>query len=276
MSNQKKIACINDISGLGKCSLTVAIPIISALKCQCCPLPTSVLSSQTGYPKFSFVDLTNSMDEYIDVWQELGANFDTIYSGFLGSSKQIKLVEKLISNNTTSFVIVDPVLADNGSMFPIFTDEDVVEMRKLVTMADLITPNITEANLLSGRKIDNFDYKDDDLLNLCRVLSKMGPRYVIITGFEEEDSICNICYDRDQDFISKIGVPFNKVSFSGTGDIFTSIVSAMITREFGIDYCVRTAVDFIYKAVDFTVSKEQFDRNDGILFEYLLGDLTSI
>lgn len=276
MSNQKKIACINDISGLGKCSLTVAIPIISALKCQCCPLPTSVLSSQTGYPKFSFVDLTNSMDEYIDVWQELGANFDTIYSGFLGSSKQIKLVEKLISNNTTSFVIVDPVLADNGSMFPIFTDEDVVEMRKLVTMADLITPNITEANLLSGRKIDNFDYKDDDLLNLCRDLSKMGPRYVIITGFEEEDSICNICYDRDQDFISKIGVPFNKVSFSGTGDIFTSIVSAMITREFGIDYCVRTAVDFIYKAVDFTVSKEQFDRNDGILFEYLLGDLTSI
>ena len=128
MSKQKKIACINDISGLGKCSLTVAIPIISALKCQCCPLPTSVLSSQTGYPKFSFVDLTDSIEEYIDIWQELRANFDTIYSGFLGSSRQIKLVENLIKNNPDSFVIVDPVLADNGKMFPIFTDEDVVEM----------------------------------------------------------------------------------------------------------------------------------------------------
>src|SRR3712207_1438690 len=103
MIKQNKIACINDISGLGKCSLTVAIPIISALKCQCCPLPTSVLSSQTGYPKFSFVDLTSTMDEYINVWQELKAKFDTIYSGFLGSSRQIKLVENLISNNPSSF-----------------------------------------------------------------------------------------------------------------------------------------------------------------------------
>lgn len=276
MSKQKKIACINDISGLGKCSLTVAIPIISALKCQCCPLPTSVLSSQTGYPKFSFVDLTDSIEEYIDIWQELRANFDTIYSGFLGSSRQIKLVENLIKNNPDSFVIVDPVLADNGKMFPIFTDEDVVEMRELVTMADLITPNITEANLLSGRKIDNFDYKEGDLLELCRDLSKTGPSYVIITGFEEKYSIYNICYDRRQDSISKIGVPFNRVSFSGTGDIFTSIVSALITRGFELEKCVSAAVDFIYKSVNYTVESGDFDRNDGILFEYFLDNLTQI
>ena len=276
MSKQKKIACINDISGLGKCSLTVAIPIISALKCQCCPLPTSVLSSQTGYPKFSFVDLTDSIEEYIDIWQELRANFDTIYSGFLGSSRQIKLVENLIKNNPDSFVIVDPVLADNGKMFPIFTDEDVVEMRELVTMADLITPNITEANLLSGRKIDNFDYKEEDLLELCRDLSKTGPSYVITTGFEEKDSIYNICYDRRQDSISKIGVPFNRVSFSGTGDIFTSIVSALITRGFELEKCVSAAVDFIYKSVNYTVESGDFDRNDGILFEYFLDNLTQI
>ena len=210
MSKQKKIACINDISGLGKCSLTVAIPIISALKCQCCPLPTSVLSSQTGYPKFSFVDLTDSIEEYIDIWQ------------------------------------------------------------------DLITPNITEANLLSGRKIDNFDYKEEDLLELCRDLSKTGPSYVIITGFEEKDSIYNICYDRRQDSISKIGVPFNRVSFSGTGDIFTSIVSALITRGFELEKCVSAAVDFIYKSVNYTVESGDFDRNDGILFEYFLDNLTQI
>ena len=276
MIKQNKIACINDISGLGKCSLTVAILIISALKCQCCPLPTSVLSSQTGYPKFSFVDLTSTMDEYINVWQELKAKFDTIYSGFLGSSRQIKLVENLISNNPSSFVIVDPVLADNGSIFPIFTNEDVIEMKKLVTMADLVTPNITEANLLSGRKIDSFDYSDDELLELCRDLSNTGPRYVIITGFERNNCICNISYDSNQDKIDMTCVPFNKISFSGTGDIFTSIVSAMVTRNFDLDICVKTAVDFIYKAVNFTVENGNFDRNDGILFEYFLENLTQI
>ncbi len=96
---QKKIACINDISGLGKCSLTVALPIISALKCQCCPLTTSVLSSQTGFSKYTFTDLTDSMEEYIQVWQDLSKKFDTIYSGFLASKKQIEIVEKFIKKN---------------------------------------------------------------------------------------------------------------------------------------------------------------------------------
>lgn len=275
-SLQKKIACINDISGVGKCSLTVALPIISALKCQCCPLTTSVLSSQTGYPKYTFTDLTDTMQEYIDVWKELNQQFDTIYSGFLGSIEQIKIVENLINQNKDSFVIVDPVLADNGSIFPIFDEDDVYEMKKLVGMANLITPNITEANLLTGRKTDRFDYSDYELLKLCKELSNLGPDYVIITGFEYQDSIYNICYDSKSENFSKIGKPFNKVSFSGTGDTFTSIVAAMITRGFTIDKSVRCATDFIFDAVDFTVSQGDFDRNDGILFEYFLDRLVRI
>ncbi len=270
---QKKIACINDISGLGKCSLTVALPIISALKCQCCPLTTSVLSSQTGFSKYTFTDLTDSMEEYIQVWQDLSKKFDTIYSGFLASKKQIEIVEKFIKMNKNSFVIVDPVLADLGNIFPIFNDDDVKEMRNLVSMADLITPNITEANLLLSKKTDFFDYDDEDLKKLCIQLSEMGPKYVIITGFEENNKIFNICYNSKSKSMTKIGTDYNKVSFSGTGDTFTSIIAGMVTRGFSIEESVSCATDFISEAVEFTVKKGDFDRNDGILFEYFLDRL---
>lgn len=273
---QKRIACINDISGIGKCSLTVALPIISALKCQCCPLPTSVLSSQTGYPKYSFVDLTDSMPDFIDTWGELKQNFDAIYSGFLGSSKQIKIVEDLINENPNSFVIVDPVLGDNGVLFPVFNAEDVYEMKKLITMADLITPNITEANLLLGNVIDDFNYSDKELLDICESLANLGPRYVVITGYEENSTINNICFDAYTKKFFKIGSQYNKVSFSGTGDIFTSIISALIVRNFTLEESVKIANDFIFESVNYTSQMEVYDRNDGILFEYFLDKLVKI
>lgn len=273
---QKRIACINDISGIGKCSLTVALPIISALKCQCCPLPTSVLSSQTGYPKYSFVDLTDSMPDFIETWGELKQNFDAIYSGFLGSSKQIKIVEDLINENPNSFVIVDPVLGDNGVLFPVFNAEDVYEMKKLITMADLITPNITEANLLLGNVIDDFNYSDKELLDICESLANLGPRYVVITGYEENSTINNICFDAYTKKFFKIGSQYNKVSFSGTGDIFTSIISALIVRNFTLEESVQIANDFIFESVNYTSQTEVYDRNDGILFEYFLDKLVKI
>ena len=273
---QKKIACINDISGVGKCSLTVALPLISVLKCQCCPLPTSVLSSQTGYPNYTFVDLTSSIQDYIDTWKELGQEFDTIYSGFLGSIEQIKLVENLIKNNNKALVVVDPVLGDLGSIFPIFDDAYVLEMKKLASMADLITPNITEANLLLGLDPDKFNYSDIDLKNICRGLAKQGPNLVLITGFLNDDHIYNISYDAKSDTMTKIGKPYNKMSFSGTGDIFTSIVTALITRGFDIGFSCQIATDFIYDAVNYTASLGSVDRNDGIMFENFLASLCQI
>ena len=273
---QKKIACINDISGIGKCSLTVALPLISALKCQCCPLPTSVLSSQTGYPKYTFVDLTSSIQDYIDTWRELGQKFDTIYSGFLGSIEQINLVENIIKTNTQALVVVDPVLGDHGSLFPIFDDSYVMEMKKLVSMADLITPNITEANLLLGLNPNQFGYNDSDLKNICRDLSKLGPGLVIITGFLIDGYIYNISYDAHTDTMVKFGKPYNKMSFSGTGDIFTSIVAALITRDFDIGDTCQIATDFIFDAVKYTSSLDGIERNNGIMFEQFLGKLCQL
>ncbi|SFE16443.1 pyridoxamine kinase [Peptostreptococcus sp. D1] len=273
---QKKIACINDISGIGKCSLTVALPIISALKCQCCPLPTSVLSSQTGYPEYTFVDLTDSMKKYIETWNSLGKNFDTIYSGFLGSLEQIKSVEYLIKLNPSSFVIVDPILGDLGEIFPIFSQENVEEMKKLVRMANMITPNLTEANLLLGKRADEKYSSDDSLYEICRELSKLGPETVIITGYIEGDTIYNVCYSATNEEFFRVGSFYNKQSFSGTGDIFTSIVSGLITRGLELKKAVTAATGFIKKAVEYTSKLDSFDRNDGIMFELFLSDLTSI
>lgn len=276
MKLQKKIACVHDISGIGKCSLTVALPIISSLKCQCIPVTTAVLSSQTGYPKYTFRDLSEDLDQYIDVLNELNQSFDCIYSGFLGSKNQIKSVERLINYNKNALVVVDPVLGDNGNRFSIFDDEFVSEMKTLVEMADLITPNITEANLLLDRKIDHMNYTDTELKEICIKLSKMGPKYIVITGFVRDNQIYNICYDSTTDTIDMIGVDYNEISFSGTGDTFTSIIVAMMARGLQLENAVDAATNFIKKSVDYTAQQGNLDRNDGILFEYFLSELTAI
>ena len=152
----KKVAAINDLSGIGKCSLTVAIPILSALKVQCCPFPTAILSSQTGFSQYTFLDLTDEMEKYSSVWKNLGLEIDTIFSGFLGSIHQIDIVSNFIKENPNSMVIVDPVLGDDGVLYPIFDKNTCEKMKDLVKLSDLITPNLTEACLLT-----NVEYKNN-------------------------------------------------------------------------------------------------------------------
>ncbi|MEN2256820.1 hypothetical protein AAIB48_03255 [Paraclostridium benzoelyticum] len=128
----KKVAAIHDLSGIGRCSLTVAIPILSALKVQCCPFPTAILSSQTGFPEYSFLDLTNEMNKYKNVWDNLHIQFDCIYSGFLGYKDQVNIVSNFIDNNKSSLVVVDPVMGDDGDLYPIFDNEMCNKIKSLV------------------------------------------------------------------------------------------------------------------------------------------------
>lgn len=273
---QNKIACINDISGLGKCSLTVALPLISALKCQCCPMPTSVLSAQTGFPEYSLVDLTEHMDNYLNKWVNLDVKFDAIYSGFLSSVNQIRIVEKMISKYPESFVVVDPIMGDNGLLFRTFTLKFVQKMRKLVSSADLITPNITEANLILGRQINRLNYSDYDLKEICKDLAEMGPHMIVITGVIDNGMIYNISYEKEGDKFDKIGTPYDGKSYSGTGDIFTSIVTALVVRGFSLKDAIQSATDFIQVAVAETSKDPDRDRNLGICFEPFMDMLTKI
>ena len=268
----KKVAAINDLSGIGKCSLSAALPILSALKVQCCPLPTAILSSQTGFDEYTFLDLTNEMEKYYTTWKNLNLNIDTICSGFLGSINQIDIVSNFINSNPNAFIIVDPVLGDNGLLYPIFNKKTCEKMKELVRHSDLITPNITEACLLLNKK-----YKDDFFKNneLSDGINHLGPNKVIITGIIKNNKIYNLSYDKEKNKSFTYGLPYNKCSYSGTGDVFVSIVCGLITNNYDLDFAVKTASDFIYKCVSFT-SKYENDRSQGVMFEMFLNDLTSI
>ena len=270
----KKVAAINDLSGIGKCSLTVAIPILSALKVQCCPFPTAILSSQTGFNEYTFLDLTEEMKKYSNTWKNLNLEIDTIYSGFLGSIDQIDIVSNFIKENPQSFVIVDPVLGDDGLLYPIFNEKTCSRMKDLVMHSNLITPNITEACLLLNKEFKN-DFSEDEIINIAKDLSNLGPEKVIITGIIRNEMIYNLSYDKNTDKSFTYGLEYNKCSYSGTGDIFVSIICGLITNNYDLDFAVKTASDFIYKCISYT-SKYENDRNQGVMFEMFLNDLTSI
>ena len=263
----KKVAAINDLSGIGKCSLSAALPILSALKVQCCPLPTAILSSQTGFDEYTFLDLTNEMEKYYTTWKNLNLNIDTICSGFLGSINQIDIVSNFINSNLNAFIIVDPVLGDNGLLYPIFNKKTCEKMKELVRHSDLITPNITEACLLLNKKYKD-DFSEKEVINIAKELSHLGPNKVIITGIIKNNKIYNLSYDKEKNKSFTYGLPYNKCSYSGTGDIFVSIVCGLITNNYDLDFAVKTASDFIYKCVSFT-SKYENDRNQGVMFEMI-------
>lgn len=271
----KKVAAINDLSGVGKCSLSVAIPILSALKVQCCPFPTAILSSQTGYPEYSFFDFTNEMITYSNVWKNLNLNFDCIYTGFLGSKYQIEIVSNFIKENKTSLIVVDPVMGDDGLVYPVFDTEMCNKIKNLVKVSDLTTPNLTEACILTGRNYSKKNFTRDELINLAKDVCSIGPSKVVITGILEGDNILNLAYDKAIDKYFFTSVKYNNCSYSGTGDIFTSIISGLLTNGYDLNFAVITATNFISKTIDYT-SKFNIDRNDGVMFEKFLCDLTCI
>lgn len=268
----KKVVAIHDLSGMGRCSLSVALPILSALKSQCCPFPTAILSNQTGYPKYSFLDLTSEMNTYKNVWANLGVEFDCIYSGFLGSKHQVDIVLEFINDNKNAFVVVDPVMGDNGSIYPIFDNDMCIKVKSLVKYADLITPNITEALILLNEDYSNIDLNINEIISIAKRLSNLGPKKVVITGILDDDKIINLAYEKNTDSHYIIECDYNKISYSGTGDIFTSIITGMIINGFSLYDSVKKASEFIHKSVSYT-SQFNTDRNDGVFFEMFLSDL---
>lgn len=214
------------------------------------------------------------MEKYYNTWKNLNLNIDTICSGFLGSTNQINIVNDFIKSNPKAFVIVDPVLGDNGELYPIFDKNTCEKMKKLVNNSHLITPNLTEACLLLNKKYRD-DFSEEEVIQIAKELSNLGPHKVIITGILRDNKIYNLSYDKNEDKTFTYGLPYNKCSYSGTGDIFVSIVCGLVTNNYDLDFAVKTASNFIYKCVSYT-SKYENDRNQGVMFEMFLNDLTSI
>lgn len=273
LNKQKKIAVVNDITGFGRCSVAVALPIISAMKIQCCPLPTAILSAHTGFSSFFFDDYTPHMRDYINNWKELNLQFDGICTGFLGSKEQIDIVSDFLENFKTkdTIVVVDPVMGDHGKLYSTYTQEMCSEMKKLIKYADVITPNLTEACRLLDIPYPERECKPNELENIAKELCKKGPNNIVITGVQYNGNILNFIYETGKPYTiietKKIGQ-----DRPGTGDVFSSIVAGSIVKGLDIVAAVKKAIDFISKTIEYT-NKIGTPIYDGICFEEYLSEL---
>lgn len=271
-NNQKKIAVINDFSGFGRCSIAVALPIISTLKIQCCPLPTSIFSNHTGFDSFFFDDYTDKMPLYINEWKKLGLQFDGITSGFLGSKKQIEIVTQFFKDFKTkeNIIIVDPVMGDYGKIYATYTKEMCEEMKKLVQYADIITPNITELCILTDTPYQE-KWKISELEKITEELAEKGPEKIVVTGIVQKEFIANFCYEKGKS--PKI-LRCHRVGTqrSGTGDVFSSIIAADAVNQVPFDKSVKKASNFIKKCILKSIEMD-IPVTDGVCFEELLQTL---
>jgi pyridoxine kinase len=274
-NNQKKIALINDFTGFGRCSIAVELPIISTLKLQCCPLPTSIFSNHTGFDSYFFDDYTDRMERYVEEWKKLDLSFNGICSGFLGSARQISIVKDFIKEFKTddTIVVVDPVMGDYGKIYSTYTDEMCGLMKELVAGADIITPNITESCILTDTPYSDMLY-EKDIVELAEKLSMMGPEKVVITGIVQGTFISNYCYERKKEgkkgyFVKALKIGAQR---SGTGDIFTSIIAADAVNGVDFHKSVKKASSFIKKCIMKSIELD-IPLTDGVCFEELLYSL---
>ena len=273
-NHQKKIAIINDISGFGRCSVTVALPIISYLRLQCCPVPTSIFSNHTGYDSYFFDDYTNRMESYIKEWKKLDLKFDAIRTGFLGSKEQIAIVKQFINDfkSNRTQIIIDPVMGDGGKLYSIFNDEMCQEMKRLVECADIITPNLTECCILTDTPYKEEKWKMKELLAMAVKLSNQGPNKVVITGIRQGEYIANLVYERGKEYkllrTHRVGT-----ERSGTGDVFSAIIAADAVNGVAFDKSVKKASNFIKKCILRSIELE-IPKADGVCFEELLHSLS--
>ena len=240
----RRIAAVHDLSGLGKCSLTVALPVISATGVECSCIPTALLSTHTGeFTGWTLRDLSDEMLPIAEHWKSLGVQFDGIYTGYLANPAQANTLQQVIDliSAPESLLVVDPVMADNGSYYSNMGEEMCEAFRRLIRRADVITPNITEAALLAG-----IDYSPDghDEAYLCALfdaLSALGPRMIVITGIHSDGMIGNVAFHAEAGKTCRALRPMHEGVFYGTGDIFASSLAALLVRGASLPSALEAA-----------------------------------
>ena len=269
-----RVAAIHDLSGFGRCSLTIALPVLSAMGCQCCPLPTALLSAHTGISGFTFLDTTDEMRRISAHWSQLSLHFQAIYTGFLGSAPQINLVEDFLRrfHAPDTLLVMDPVMGDHGTPYKTCTPALRQGLRELVAQADVITPNLTEAAILLD--IPYHESQTADASELVRALSLQGQRSVVLTGYAAAPGqVGALCYDRDTRQVEAVQTARVPQDFPGTGDLFASVLTGALTRGAPLLQAARTAVDFVGSCVARSVA-EGAGEAEGVDFEPLLRQLT--
>ncbi|WP_338947420.1 pyridoxamine kinase [Fusobacterium varium] len=273
----KKVAAIHDLSGYGRSSLTSIIPILSSMKLQVCPVPTAVLSTHTGgFEGFSFLDLTDYMEQHIAHWKKLGLEFDCIYSGFLGSPRQIKIVADFVDffGHKNNLTVIDPVLGDNGRLYGTMGKEMVEEMKKLIGKTDIITPNFTEVTFLLDKEYKK-EISEAEIKQWLIELAAMGPKIVIATSVPDEDSHSTdrktnvVAYDRENDVFWKVSCKYIPASYPGTGDAYTSVVIGSLLQGDSLPIAIERGVQFITQCILASYGFK-YPNREGVLLERML------
>ena len=272
-NNQKKIAVINDISGFGRCSIAVAMPSISVMKVQCCPVPTSIFSNHTGFESYFFEDYTAKMPAYIEEWKKLGLEFEGISSGFLGSKEQIDIVRSFIREFRTerTKVIIDPVMGDYGKPYATYTEEMCQEMKRLVEYADILTPNLTEACILTDTPYEEGRWPVKKIVSMAEKIQEKGPEKIVITGIRQGEFVANLVCEKGEEprILRSHRVGTER---SGTGDVFAAIIAADAVNGVPFAASVKKASNFVKKCI-LRSEELAIPRTDGVCFEELLTTL---
>lgn len=265
----KRIVTVQDISCVGKCSLTVALPIISAMGTEAAVLPTAVLSTHTMFKGFTFCDLTDEIEPIVAHWKKENMDFDAVYTGYLGSARQIALTKDLISKfkGANTLVLVDPAMADGGRMYTGFEKSFALEMATLCSVADIIVPNLTEASFMLGEEYVAEGYDEEYIKDMLKKLTSLGCKTAVITGISfEKDKLGVMSYDSESgEYFSYFRERIPE-SFHGTGDIFASTFLGALMRERSIGDSLKIATDFTVECIKATLGNPQ-ERKYGVNFE---------
>ena len=276
MQKLKRVAAIHDISGMGKCSLTAALPIISAMGIETSVIPTAVLSTQTGgFSDFTYRDLTQDMWPIAEHWKKLGIEFDAIYSGFLGSPEQINIVKDFIKEfkQDKCVVLVDPAMADGGAMYTTFDFEFAQKMAELCAVADIIIPNFTEAAFMLKEEYLPAPYTREYVEKLIKKLADLGPSKIVLTGVEfDKAQVGAASYDSLTGEISYALAPKVEGYYHGTGDICASALLGAYLNGHSLATSTQIAVDFTHGSI-LRTKEAGTDVRLGVNFEHGIPDL---
>lgn len=274
-----RVAAVHDLCGYGKCSLGIAIPVLSAAGCDVCPVPTGIFSSHTAFPGWYMHDTTEILSDYLAAWQKIGVQIDAVYSGFLGAPEQVARIRDLYTMFPEALRVVDPVMADHGKVYATYTPELCAAMAELAEGADILTPNLTEAAIILDEPIGDAwageDIDDAEARRLVDALLEKGTKTVVLKGIQRGDGLI-------RNFVGTQGGAFFEVSnellpymLHGTGDLYCSCLLAAIMAGRSLDEAVRFAGDLVRDAMIVSSKQPDFQAR-GVSFEPLLGKVTAL
>lgn len=273
-----RVAAVHDMCGYGKCSLTAAIPILSAAGCDVCPVPTALFSAHTRYAVFTFHDTTDILNGYLDAWRKENVDLDGVYSGFLGSPDQVAIIQRLYREYPHALRLVDPVMGDGGELYPTYTPELCEAMGALANGADVLMPNLTEAAILTGRRYPGRNLDDAAVDGLLGALLDMGVRNVVLKGVDRGDGLIrNYVASASTGVSAKRELAHEKLPYMthGTGDAFASALCGAVMAGRGLAESAYIAGEFVRHAMASTLNQPHYEER-GVSFELNLAELTSL